>query len=214
MWSHQIRLSSVKSRWKSHRVGPGNIPRTPPPSLCWSSAECCHISVSHETEVEHIIYILSSDWGGFFFPPSLSLPLCRRIVKYISTSAASPCMIFLFFFPFSSPESLSKFYCRDFSRAVVLHFPFSILDGSGKQLRASVSRRRQKIKNDRLSSGCLSCASENVCTKLSSDCILSCPRGWKWVLLLQYLRDRCPAKFSTFSMRANRDLIKVTAAFR
>lgn len=159
-----------------------------------------HFRLSHETEVEHIIYILSSDWGVFFvfFLPSLSLPLCRRTVKYISTSAASPCMIF--FFPFSSPESLSKFYCRDFSRAVVLHFPFSVLDGSGKQLRASDSQGRQKIKNDRLSSGCLSCASENVC---SSDCILSCPRGWKWVLLLQYLRDRCPAKFSTFSMRAN-----------
>lgn len=146
-----------------------------------------HFRLSHETEVEHIIYILSSDWGVFFvfFLPSLSLPLCRRTVKYISTSAASPCMIF--FFPFSSPESLSKFYCRDFSRAVVLHFPCSVLDGSGKQLRASVSQGRQKIKNDRLSSGCLSCASENVC---SSDCILSCPRGWKWVQLLQYLRDR------------------------
>lgn len=170
-----------------------------------------HFRLSHETEVEHIIYILSSDWGVFFvfFLPSLSLPLCRRTVKYISTSAASPCMIF--FFPFSSPESLSKFYCRDFSRAVVLHFPFSVLDGSGKQLRASDSRRRQKKKNDRLSSGCLSCASENVC---SSDCILSCPRGWKWVQLLQYLRDQCPAILSTFSMRANRDLIKVTAAFR
>lgn len=211
MWSHQIRLSSVKSRWKSHTVGPGNIPRTPPPNLCWSSAECCHISVSLMRLKLSTSFTYSALIGVFFlfFLPSLSLPLCRRTVKYISTSAASPCMIF--FFPFSSPESLSKFYCRDFSRAVVLHFPFSVLDGSGKQLRASVSQGRQKIKNDRLSSGCLSCASENVC---SSDCILSCPRGWKWVLLLQYLRDQCPAKFSTFSMRANRDLIKVTAAFR
>lgn len=187
MWSHQIRLSSVKSRWKSHTVGPGNIPRTPPPNLCWSSAECCHISVSLMRLKLSTSFTYSALIGVFFlfFLPSLSLPLCRRTVKYISTSAASPCMIF--FFPFSSPESLSKFYCRDFSRAVVLHFPFSVLDGSGKQLRASVSQGRQKIKNDRLSSGCLSCASENVC---SSDCILSCPRGWKWVLLLQYLRDR------------------------
>lgn len=145
-----------------------------------------HFRLSHETEVEHIIYILSSDWGVFFvfspFPVIATLQAHGEVYKYERRVS-----MYDFFFPFSSPESLSKFYCRDFSRAVVLHFPCSVLDGSGKQLRASDSQGRQKIKNDRLSSGCLSCASENVC---SSDCILSCPRGWKWVLLLQYLRDR------------------------
>lgn len=187
MWSHQIRLSSVKSRWKSHTVGPGNIPRTPPLILCWSSAECCHISVSLMRLKLSTSFTYSALIGVFFlffspFPVIATLQAHGEVYKYERRVS-----MYDFFFPFSSPESLSKFYCRDFSRAVVLHFPFSVLDGSGKQLRASVSQGRQKIKNDRLSSGCLSCASENVC---SSDCILSCPRGWKWVQLLQYLRDR------------------------
>lgn len=147
--------------------------------------------------------------GVFFlffspFPVIATLQAHGEVYKYERRVS----MYDFFFSPFQAQRACQSFIAEIFQELLSSIFIFPYF---GKQLRASVSRGRQKIKNDRLSSGCLSCASENVC---SSDCILSCPRGWKWVLLLQYLRDQCPAKFSTFSMRANRDLIKVTAAFR
>lgn len=88
-----------------------------------------HFRLSHETEVEHIIYILSSDWGVFFvfFLPSLSLPLCRRTVKYISTSAASPCMIF--FFPFQAQRACQSFIAEIFQELLSSIFLFPYLTG-------------------------------------------------------------------------------------
>lgn len=127
MWSHQIRLSSVKSRWKSHTVGPGNIPRTPPLILCWSSAECCHISVSLMRLKLSTSFTYSALIGVFFlffspFPVIATLQAHGEVYKYERRVS-----MYDFFFSLFKPRELVKVLLQRFFQELlssIFLFPY------------------------------------------------------------------------------------------
>lgn len=130
MWSHQIRLSSVKSRWKSHTVGPGNIPRTPPPNLCWSSAECCHISVSLMRLKLSTSFTYSALIGVFFlffspFPVIATLQAHGEVYKYERRVS----MYDFFFSPFQAQRACQSFIAEIFQELLSSIFLFPYLTG-------------------------------------------------------------------------------------
>lgn len=82
-----------------------------------------HFRLSHETEVEHIIYILSSDWGVFFvfspFPVIATLQAHSEVYKYERRVS-----MYDFFFSLFKPRELVKVLLQRFFKSCCP--PFSL----------------------------------------------------------------------------------------
>lgn len=88
-----------------------------------------HFRLSHETEVEHIIYILSSDWGVFFvfspFPVIATLQAHGEVYKYERRVS----MYDFFFSPFQAQRACQSFIAEIFQELLSSIFLFPYLTG-------------------------------------------------------------------------------------
>ena len=87
-----------------------------------------HFRLSHETEVEHIIYILRSYWDVFFFFP---FPVIATLQAHIEVYKYERCvsMYDFFFFPFQAPLAYESFIAEIFRELLSSIFLFPYLTG-------------------------------------------------------------------------------------